>query len=371
MIIGIPEIVLLLSLFVLPIACLTNWVAAFKQMQAGEPMVPTEYVDNVNWGLADLGVIVLIVGFVAGVGVQLVASAIGIQNATLTEMMRPEDQGRVFMIFGTATLLATLLSLGWIWLRYGKPGVFNTGSFGVDLELGCRWFVMLVVPVLLLQLMLTTFFPSAHPLVEMLKATKNMSLLWVAAYAAMIAAPIFEEVFFRLFLQGWLEKLQVTMWRTKAGIGTKADSDAVILGGPSSASLIAEANQNPFRSPPGNGTAAHAIPEPKSESAQQFDADLADSDNPYEAPGDDQADDDVDVIEVEDRPVLWVPILVSSGLFALAHLQHGPDWIPLFFLALGLGYLYQRTRRIQPCIIVHMLVNGLGILQLWSAVRQP
>ena len=73
---------------------------------------------------------------------------------------------------------------------------------------------------------------------------------------------------------------------------------------------------------------------------------------------------------VDNRKVIWIPILVSSALFSLAHYSHGPDWIPLFFLALGLGYLFQRTRRIQPCIIVHMLVNALGILQLWSAVRQ-
>ena len=39
----------------------------------------------------------------------------------------------------------------------------------------------------------------------MLKASKDVSFLPVAAYAAVIAAPLFEESFFRLFLQGWLE----------------------------------------------------------------------------------------------------------------------------------------------------------------------
>lgn len=362
MVIGIPEIIMVLALFVLPIACITNWVAAFKQMQASEPLVPTEYVDNVPWGLADLGLIILIVGVVAGLGVQLVAQAMGIEDPSLTELTRPEDQGRVFIIFGTATLLATALSLGWIWIRYGRPNLFSSVRFGEDLELGGRWFVMLVVPVLCIQLLLTSFFRSSHPLVEMLKLTKNMSLLPIAAYAAIIAAPIFEEVFFRMFLQGWLEKLQVTMWRTKAGIGTKADSDAVILGGHSSASLAAEVDANPFRSPPGNGSTPHPITSVSKEAVE-------DEDVNKEALGDDEPEDEE--IEIDERPVLWVPILVSSGLFALAHLTHGPDWIPLFFLAMGLGYLYQRTRRIQPCIIVHMLVNSLGILQLWSDVRQP
>ena len=56
--------------------------------------------------------------------------------------------------------------------------------------------------------------------------------------------------------------------------------------------------------------------------------------------------------------------LVSAFVFAILHWGHGPDPIPLFFLALGLGYLYHRTHRIIPCIVVHFLVNGLSMLAL-------
>ena len=92
------------------------------------------------------------------------------------------------------------------------------------------------------------------------------------------------------------------------------------------------------------------------------------SPNPYadEPASDDGMDEEVP----EDRPTMWLPIVVSSGLFALAHLQHGPDWIPLFVLALGLGYLYQRTQRVLPCIVVHVLFNSLAIIQIWANVRQ-
>ena len=57
-------------------------------------------------------------------------------------------------------------------------------------------------------------------------------------------------------------------------------------------------------------------------------------------------------------------ITVSSALFAAAHLGHGPDWIPLFLLAVGLGYVYQRTHRLVPGIIAHMLFNSLALVQL-------
>ena len=43
------------------------------------------------------------------------------------------------------------------------------------------------------------------------------------------------------------------------------------------------------------------------------------------------------------------------------HLGQGAAPIPLFILAVGLGLLYQRTGRIVPCIIVHMLLNAMTL----------
>jgi membrane protease YdiL (CAAX protease family) len=62
------------------------------------------------------------------------------------------------------------------------------------------------------------------------------------------------------------------------------------------------------------------------------------------------------------------PILMSSLLFAAAHSAHGPDPIPLFFLALGLGFVYSRTHRILPCVVVHGLLNSSSLAALWLAV---
>ena len=56
------------------------------------------------------------------------------------------------------------------------------------------------------------------------------------------------------------------------------------------------------------------------------------------------------------RPPWW-PIGVSAIFFSLMHLSHGPDWIPLLVLSLGLGYLYRQTHRLLPCIVVHFLLN--------------
>lgn len=386
MIIGIPEILLGLGVVILPIACLTNWVAALKQYQAGEPLVETEYRENVPWGLLDLCVIVVIVGLVGNFLMQLIAGAMGIQNPSLTEVIEPEDQGRVFMIFGLCTIASTLLSYGWIYLRYQRLSAFSMRHIGPDIELGMRWFVMLVVPVLLVQLVLTQFFESSHPLTEMMRLTKSTSLLPVAAFTAMIAAPFFEESLFRLFLQGWLEKLHVTASRQKLGLASPADSTVLLVGGESSASMGQEPatkeeltestdqNANPYRAPVENGS--RSLSEGSGEriaavSDSGNDAAFEKSPNVYaEEAGGEGSSVGNELSDTEERPIMWVPILVSSGLFALAHLQHGPDWVPLFFLALGLGYLYQRTKRILPCIVVHVLFNSLAIIQIWSIARQ-
>ena len=51
------------------------------------------------------------------------------------------------------------------------------------------------------------------------------------------------------------------------------------------------------------------------------------------------------------------PIFVSSLCFALVHWGQGLAPIPLFILALGLGYLFRQTGSLIACITVHFLLN--------------
>jgi membrane protease YdiL (CAAX protease family) len=67
-------------------------------------------------------------------------------------------------------------------------------------------------------------------------------------------------------------------------------------------------------------------------------------------------------------PFGWFPILISSLLFAAAHFGHGVDPFAIFVLAMILGYVYQRTHRIVPCIVTHMLFNAFAMLVLWQLI---
>lgn len=61
----------------------------------------------------------------------------------------------------------------------------------------------------------------------------------------------------------------------------------------------------------------------------------------------------------------FAPIGISAAIFALMHLTSGVDVVPLFFLALGLGYLYRQTHRLWPSIVVHMLLNAASLTLLY------
>jgi membrane protease YdiL (CAAX protease family) len=56
-------------------------------------------------------------------------------------------------------------------------------------------------------------------------------------------------------------------------------------------------------------------------------------------------------------------VLVSAAIFAAAHLSLG-ELVPLFVLALGLGWLRWSSGRLLPCVLMHAFWNGLTFLNL-------
>jgi hypothetical protein len=144
-------------------------------------------------------------------------------------------------------------------------------------------------------------------------------------------APLCEELFFRVLLQGWLEKLV-----------SAAAPDAFL---PDSSRGDAEA------APPGDAPARA----PAIDSEQE--------NNPYAAP---QAITRRPAGEDQNRVTFRaIPAVASAFTFALLHVGQGPAPIPLFFFALVLGYLYQKTHRIWPSLVLHFLLNSVSLVVLW------
>jgi len=57
----------------------------------------------------------------------------------------------------------------------------------------------------------------------------------------------------------------------------------------------------------------------------------------------------------------WLSIVISSGLFALAHVNAG-HWPALFVLSLGMGYAYEKSGSLFRPIFIHLLFNATSII---------
>lgn len=65
-------------------------------------------------------------------------------------------------------------------------------------------------------------------------------------------------------------------------------------------------------------------------------------------------------------PVSHLPIVATSLLFAALHFDQGAAPIPLFFLSLGLGYLYRQTGSLTAPILVHVILNALTLVATFA-----
>ena len=57
-----------------------------------------------------------------------------------------------------------------------------------------------------------------------------------------------------------------------------------------------------------------------------------------------------------------------SALFAALHAAVWPTPVPIFFLSLVLGLLYQRTGSLLPPVALHMTFNGISTIMMFLAV---
>jgi membrane protease YdiL (CAAX protease family) len=62
--------------------------------------------------------------------------------------------------------------------------------------------------------------------------------------------------------------------------------------------------------------------------------------------------------------------IVSSAIFAVVHVIPGA-LPPIFLMALVFVLIYERTRSIWPCIILHGVVNALAFIGAFLAERYP
>ncbi len=158
---------------------------------------------------------------------------------------------------------------------------------------------------------------------EQLANEQPSPLLWVMIFfSAVVVAPVAEEFLFRGILLGWFGKRL------------------------SGATIEARPKTDPATIWEDESTAPNDFVEPLTE-----------------FPGD--APQPTPIVQRPGHPVGWIVAnVLISLIFAGLHADAWPAPIPLFFLALGLGLLYQRTRGIVAPITLHMTFNGISTVIL-------
>lgn len=346
-------------LLVIPLVLAASWslwYVAFSRLWRRQPMLAPADRRPVPWGGLDVAASLAIMILAMLASFTVLAWITGSTPPISAESTPNELASQL-----VASAAASLATMGTVvvflkvrtratWQDLG----FSSSRAAYDLLLGIAAYVMLAPIVYFIMLILVQWFPSEHPLVKIVKENPSFRFFALSLFSAVFVAPIVEEFLFRVVLQGWLEAVAPRMSSIRSLRDFRQLFVESVTGveqhpvSPSSLSLPQADPLTPLKSPPDDGNPyapPHAPPEP-----------------PVEA----QVSEECAPVR---SPPSW-PVLVSSGIFALLHWGHGPDPIPLFVLALGLGYLYRQTHRILPGIVVHMALNGVSMLMLiWSVAR--
>lgn len=326
-------------------AVVAVWVSVLGRLRLGQPVVAFSPRRSPPWG-----VIAVIFSFLLLITGQVgVALAFGTQEGE-----DPTVSQSIALLAALAiTISAITLVSAFVIRILHSASLYDLGfsleHVGRDILIGVGAFLILGPIAYAIQALFVFQFgmESHHPLIELVKEDKTNELFAMVGVLAVLVAPMSEEFFFRVLLQGWIEKhLLFVGFGRKPGIidETSGNESAVTDQRVSTGSMSdGEPQHDPYRAfTPNDGL---------DEQVLAADLEL--------------------VAAPPDFILSAIPIFCSATFFALMHWSHGPDPAALFVLALGLGYVYQRTHRWLPCVVTHLCLNGTTMLMLWASMNQP
>jgi membrane protease YdiL (CAAX protease family) len=162
-------------------------------LRCGLPVIPQAPVRPVPWNGGDVGFVVL--AYLAAA--TLAAASLG-NKPTLEAMLGAN------VVINTAI---TLIAVGWLSLR--GAGLADLGLAPIrprrDLRLAIAGWAFVLAPLLALAAALNAVVAYDHPVVSLLGEERSPRAIAIVIMAAVIAAPIAEELFFRRILLGWID----------------------------------------------------------------------------------------------------------------------------------------------------------------------
>ena len=310
---------------VVVLGSVTAWIWIIWKWRTSGHVLPYEPRRTAPWGA---GAALLPVMFV----LLAISSLIGASDIEAAPDLPNSDQiaARIAAIIASQlVIVAVFFSVMYVACR-ATPGDLrlprSVKEAVRDVVIGIVACFAALLPVRIIQLFLLWLMGqendlSQHQLIEMLMGGEGVDVrvMLLACASAVVVAPICEEVSFRLLFQGWLEKWEDGIVRMDR----------------------------------------HGVPD--ASTIQAWNTMLEDSTEPLVMNGPARRG-------VAGLPYGWLPIWASALMFGLAHAGYGPEPVPLFLFAILLGYVFQRTSRILPCIVAHGLFNAVTMLALWRFI---
>jgi membrane protease YdiL (CAAX protease family) len=333
---------ILLGLIILGILffSIVGWIVIAVAKSMGRPLpIADEAQQPPPWGLVDV-----LLGFFAWIAAQIIA----VRMLGLTRADGDSLSLGTMASIQVFVAVAILMVGAWLVFNFGRRSNWCGWSFA---KLPYDVFLAVIVFCLSAPLMWFIMFVASlaggveynHPLIEAINA--NPASIFAALWVAVVAAPLIEEFLFRVLLQGYLQSMADSQQRHPL---------AWFLG----RGRLPTSNERVLTS------------EAESINRQSIETDLTsiDPSNPYaivtKSEPTDLSNHDQSQQNIAATPasqLRWWPISISGVIFGLMHFEYGVSWIPLIFFGWVLGWLYQRTNRIWPSMIAHMVSNSIAV----------
>jgi membrane protease YdiL (CAAX protease family) len=335
----------LLFLIIFALLCLASvaaWRRVHLQAKNGEPVVPQRQPVRSVLGLFDVGI--MFATWLLGQFFALVWSR-GLSNLAATEF-KGEELAQLIAISAICQLISTAVGLIILLARHGSLRQIGVrfDHWQADLSLGAKSFLLAVPPLLILQWLLSKIVTYEHATLNAFQDHPTAFMLTAVWLAAVVVAPLCEEVFFRGILQTWFQR-----WRRNG-----VTMDDLILGGNQTIGVSAS-NEIPATESRSWETTSSGVGQMET---------LHPNANPYASPQSisQQASDVLPQHSIQPNLEYSVlHIVLSALIFAGVHIGQGLAPIPLFLMGLVLGYLYFKTRSLLPCIVLHAGLNGFSM----------